>query len=347
MVGHVHPEDSVVSYKGDCIGVESLDGKYKVLAESHFYRTSSSEVLYYESPGYLPVTRTLTIGGLPRFPYTIAPTILIKPAEPSRITIKVHSLSETPISSFQVSLRTGYQNYTGPSISYNFSSNEGIIVLDKQVYSVVTTSEGFKSDYSEIVEKNTLDIFLTPNNFANSEIRVVLTWTGEVDLDLRAKFKFSNEFDCNIATYNKVCGSGKLNYASKTGLNAEEISLNRVGPVHYLFYVKEYKTDKNRLVEARAWLKVYVKNSEVPVVVLGQQDEFMWSVSQDEYKIWLGFCLDGNFGVSSVAPIQAYMSVNHLKDSLQICTQFYGEIQNSTASLVYENLNFPQNITIK
>lgn len=347
MIGHVHPENTLVSYKGDCISVESYENKYKVLAESHFYRTSSSEVLYYEAPGYLPVTRTINIGGLPRFPYIIPPTILVKPSEPSRITIKVHSLAENPIKSFQVYLRTGYQNYTGPSISYNFSSDEGIIILDKQVYSIVTISEGFKTDHSEIVDKNILNIFLTPNNFANSEIRVLLTWTGEVDLDLRAKFKFSDEFDCNIATFNKVCGSAKLNYISKSGLYAEEISLNKVGPVHYLFYVKEYKTDKNRLVEARANLKVYVKSSDEPVIVLGQQNEYMWNVSQDEYKIWLGFCLDGNFGVSSVAPIQAYMSVNHLRDSLQICSQFYGETQNSTLPLVYENLNFPQNITSK
>lgn len=348
IIGNFYPKDSLVRYKGGCIGIEVNENKYKVVADSHFFRTSSLEVLYFEYPGYLPVSRTITIGGLPRFPYIIPPTILIKPnSEPSRFTIKVYSLSDDPINSFKISLRTGYQNFTGPSISYNFSSNEGIFVIDKQIYSVTTSSEGFKTDYSEIIDKNNLNVFLTPNNFVNNEIRVVLTWTGDLDIDLRAKFKYSKDFDCDIAGFSKICGSASLNFMSKPGLNAEEISLNNVGHSHYLFYIKEYKADKTRLIEASASIKIYIQSLETPLIILGQQDEYSYQVSQDEYKIWLAFCLDGSSGVSSLAPIQSYMSINHLKESLQICSQFYGDLQNSTSPTVYENLKFPQNITIK
>jgi len=348
MIGSFYPKDSLVSYIGHCIDVEVNESKYKVAADSHFYRTSSLEVLYFECPGYLPVSRTITIGGVPRFPYIIPSTVLVKPSsEPSRFTIKVYSLTDDPINSFKISLRTGYQNFTGPSISYNFLTSEGIFVLEKQVYSVTTSSEGFKTDYSEIIDKNTLNIFLTPNNFANSEIRVVLTWTGDLDLDLRAKFKYSKDFDCDIAGFSKICGSASLNFMSKPGINAEEISLNKVAPSHYLFYVKEYKADKIRLVEAGASIKIYVASLQTPLIMLGQQDEYAYQVSQDEYTIWLAFCLDGSSGVSSLAPIQSYMSKNHVKESLQICSQFYGDLQNTTDPIVYENLKFPQNITNK
>jgi hypothetical protein len=350
LFGEVYPSDFQVVYKGECLNVSKSEEKVKVQGFSHFYRTASLETLFFFADGFLPVTRSVQIGGLPIFPYTLPPTFLLKPSEQTRVSFKVFSMQDDPISSFSIELRTGYNNFSGPCTTFNFSYMEGILKLEKQVYSVVTKSEGFKEDRTELVDQTFLRIFLTSDDFLNNEIRVVLSWQSDSDLDLRAKFKFNENFECEIASFNKICGNSRLTVFSKGAKNVEEIRILKVAPVHYLFYVKEVVAGKEPFYDARAVVKVFVKAWKAPVVVLAQQRIPAWGVDWIDYRIWNSFCLDGRFGVSSLAPVQAYMSVRHLKYARSMCAQVYGEERNLTSgslnSETYENLRFPTNLTL-
>lgn len=348
--GEVYPKDFSVVYRGNCLNVSKEGEGVVVSAMSHFFRTASLEVLEFFAPGYLPVTRVVQIGGLPLFPSFLPPTILLLPSAQTRVSIQVFSLDDQALQSFTLSVRSGYNNFTGPSDQYTFSYTEGILKLDRGVYSITTSSTGFKSDHSELTDENTLKIYLTRDDFSPSEIRVLLTWTSDSDLDLRSKFKFNENFECELASYNKICGSGHLTTTSKSLKNVEEIRLSQIAPVHYLFYIKEVKTGSQSFNEAKAVVKIYVKDRIEPVVVVAQQMKAQWNVDWKDYRIWNAFCIDGRFGASSIAPVQGYMNVRHSKYARSICAQVYGEERNLTKgnfkALVYESLKFPNNISL-
>lgn len=283
----------------------------------------------YSSPGYLSVQRSLQIGGLPLYPYTIGPTLLPLPSpEPLRVTFKAIPLRGGAINKFSIEIREGYNNYTGPCESFTFDGNEGVLPIAKNVHSILGRSEGFKTDYSEFVGKNTVALLFTTDDFAENEVRIVLSWSGEVDLDLRASFRLHEDYECDISYTNKICGGGRLTGTSQSGsAGGEEISLAEVGAYQYLVYVKEFKSEKarTRLVEALAAVKVYVKSVAGPVVRLLEQNEYPWEVSPDEYKIWMAFCMDGARGIASLAPVQAFVSVNQFRNAKGVCRQIYGD----------------------
>jgi hypothetical protein len=284
--------------------------------------------MHYAASGTIPTTRIVSVGGLPMYPYYIQPTILLLPENNSvRYTFKASCTQQKVISGFSIELRSGYNNFTGPCERVSFNTSEGILLLDKKVYSVVGVTEAHKKDYTEILENNVVNLFFTAENFEENEIRVVLTWTGDADLDLRSSFALNDEFDCEVYFGNKLCGSSRLSANSNDGVGGEEIVLKKVLPYHYLFYVKEYRAGKSRLVNSLAALKVYVKGYDFPVVRVYEQNKYQYEVDSDEFKIWMGFCMDGRKGVVSVAPLQAFVSVNSMKNAKKVCREFYGEQQ--------------------
>lgn len=281
----------------------------------------------YSSPGYQSVIRTVQIGGFPLYPLILPPTFLIvKSSEPTRVTLKAQSLHGAIIHKFSIDLREGYNNFTGPCESFNFNSTEGVISVEKKIYSIVGHSEGFKSDYAEYYGKSNILLLFTENDLNDNEIRVVLNWHGDVDLDLRATFRLNENYECDISYYNKICGGARLTAVSASGNSGgEEISLVPVGAYQYLFYIKEFKKGKNRLIDALAEVKVYVKNLDFPVARLIEQNEYPWDVSDEEYKIWIAFCFDGKQSIYSLAPVQAFASINELKNINQVCADIFGE----------------------
>ena len=282
----------------------------------------------YSNPGYSSVQRKVQIGGLPIYSYIISSTVMMSSSiNPVRITIKAINLRGSPINKFSIDLRQGYNNFTGPNDTFTFENSEGVLLLPTNIYSIVGRSEGFKHDYIEISDKISAVLLFTPDDFDDDEVRATLGWYGDVDIDLRLWFILNEDYQCDISYTNKICGGGRLTAASQSGLlGGEEISIKSLGAYQYLFYVKEfsYGQDKLRLINSTANLKFYVKDYPHPVIRITEQNEYPWNVSSNDYKIWMGACINGIQGITSLAPIQAFVSVSNFKSSQNVCSNIYG-----------------------
>lgn len=289
------------------------------------YRLPHTLALLYTSPGYMSTTRLINVGGLPLYPYTIGPTQLVSDNGTINITFRAVSLHGDPIKSFSLEFRTGYNNYTGPCDAVAFEGTEKIYLLPNNIYSVVANSPGFKSDYTEIANKSLLVLLFTPDNFEENEARIVLGWKTDSDLDLTLDFILNQDYECEVSYTNKICGGASLAATSSSGLTGgEEIAIENIGAYQYLLYLKEFKAGKDEFIDCLADLKVYVKSYKHPVVRIQQQNQYTWNVESDQYKVWLGFCINGIQGIVSIAPLQTFVSVDYVTNSLDICSQIYG-----------------------
>ena len=176
MQGSAFPSNFSVSSVSSCFVYSESDSPYQLDLVVPPFALPYTTVFEYSSSGYLSTTRIIQTGGLPLYPYIIPSTILItSSSDKVRTTFKAVSLRNIQISKFSIEIRLGYNNFTGPSEVLVFEGTEGIFSLPKNIYSIVGKADGFKTDYSEIIDKNLVVLLFTPDDFEDNEIRIVLS----------------------------------------------------------------------------------------------------------------------------------------------------------------------------
>lgn len=158
------------------------------------------------------------------------------------------------------------------------------LVLQGGVYSFIASSPGFKSDKIEMIVNaaKVLRFVMIPDKIDENDVKILLTWNGNVSLDLRTKFILNSEIGCEVSYTNKVCGGIKLlNISEFQNFGFEELVIKPVGAYQYFFYVVQKDP-----IDYSAALKVYVKGEILPIFNFVFGTQYMWDLpSYKEYKI--------------------------------------------------------------
>lgn len=277
--------------------------------------------------GYVATYLTERIGGIPIYNYTEASIYL---PEASQFTgdivgTTVSVLSNLPLSSVLVQLRSGYNNSTGPVISQTAVGLNGtftFVGLPAGAYSLTSSKVGYFSDISDIVlEGNTtesLTMLMSPQNINRNMLRVTLSWRTQQDVDLQLAFVVNDDDTCELSSLDKECGGGKLTTIETQGglVGGESITLKEVGPYIYAFYLTQRIGESHALSESEAEIEVYVESSIMPVTRLSIP-RFL-----SPTRKWLAFCINGLEGITSLIPIQLYL----MKEAspTEFCAEVFG-----------------------
>lgn len=286
--------------------------------------------------------RTLRIGGVPEKISATDPTALItQNGKIFEIEFKAEFL-HGPIADFNIEVREGYGNFTGPSKLLGTSAN-----LSIGNYCFVATSNGYKSDMVEmgIDSAKTIYFNMIFDKFEENEAKVLLSWNGKVNLMMRSSFVLNSEIDCEVSYTNKVCGGvRKVSAQEYPDHGYEEFTIKSIGAYQYLFYALQSNAENYS-----GYMKVYIKSEINPIAKFGLGSLYMWN-SEANNAIWAGFCMDGKSGVSSIIGIQSYLSIINQNYLRNICTEFYGEPEIFDPSDLFtvqtmKKSGIPKNIT--
>jgi len=330
--GKVYPKDSLEFVDLLVPYCETTTLPVSSKTYSHRFSMGPYRVPYKAYLSYKETSRVLQVGGIPMYPHKIPFTEVVQKGSNYSLAISsldLHSL--VPLESYQIEIREGYNNYTGPLLMQETQNTN--INLPAGTYSIKGTAQGYKEDRTSysLQKDSELKLLFTPDDFQENEIRVVLGWkNSEIDLDLRVNFILNSKFTCEVNFSNMECGGARLRTSSRPeGPYAEELIVNSIGAYQYLFYLKDFRrlndTKSTSITDSGGSLKVYVKNYAEPLVEFYMEKELDWKDSKkEEYRIWLGFCLDGRKGVASIFPIETYMNVNEQVEMPEVCQEVYG-----------------------
>lgn len=140
-------------------------------------------------------------------------------------------------------------------------------------------------------------------------LRFILTWTGNIDLDLNAIFPLSNNNICHVFYGNTECLGVKYSKDSKTGSlennGIEIIDINILGSYQYTIYVTLYGVFSNQpLYQSKANLSLYTANFQEPVFSIDINNSIGLSTNKQS---WVGVCFDGATGFSTLRKINEFV----------------------------------------
>jgi hypothetical protein len=234
----------------------------------------------------------------------------------------VSVLSNLPLSSVLVQLRTGYNNFTGPVAAQTLALNStfSFAGLSAGAYSLVSSKVGYFSAVADVLlqDNTTLTMLMSPQNINRDMLRVILTWRSPQNLNLGLAFAVNDDDSCLLSSLNKECGGAKLTTLDSFGglSGGESLTLKEVGPYQYAFFVTPGKADLSIISAAHAELHIYVEGSILPITRLSIPP------TPSPTSTWLGFCLNGLEGITSLIPVQYYLP-HELSPSL-FCANILG-----------------------
>jgi len=278
--------------------------------------------------------RVQQVGGIPSSSLPL-PTLEQPPSSTlfSRLTARVVDCYHGfPLANSTVYLREHSNNMTGPALAVSQTDLDGTALfssLPAGLYTLVAAAHGYTSDVVDVVMtggaylEQALQLGL--DNLGPKQARVHLTWSTDMDLDLRAAFQLSADYFCHVYYAETYCGSAKLTKQTKPGLNGEVLLLREMSAGRYLIYVTQYAGSKGLYEKSKAELKVFIPGLslplfrlQVPASTTGLPDEYL------SYRMWLALCLDGEQGVQSLLPVHRMVALSSKPDLDGYCEEFYG-----------------------
>jgi len=284
--------------------------------------------LEFTSPGYVDMSYTLHIGGVPAVPLAVPVVDMLESKRVhGRVEAVVVGMRNEGLPNVTIEVRTGFGNDTGATLAAGISDSNGKVVfpgLSLGQYTV-STGSGYTVDSREVLvtRNQSYPVLLTvsPLDLSPDQMRFVLTWTEDLDLDLRVMFESSASHVCDVHYADKHCGGARLYTISESGLKGGEvITLRQVSPAPYLFYVTSSRPGHFTSAE----LKVYSPSSPAPVLRLP------YTVQHSEGGAWLALCLHGLQGLESISVLD---TVKTGAFGASLCEGKYGKVDwagNST-----------------
>jgi hypothetical protein len=220
-------------------------------------------------------------------------------------------------------IRKGFQMFQGPS--RQISSFSEVVELEKGVYSIIASSNGFKSDQREVLVDRDLNLTMVflPDKLQNDETVLVVSWEGPARLDFKVSFILNEEVYCEVSLVKKICGGAKLSFFQDDyNSGFVVVKLKPIGAYQYFFYANFEKG-----ANFQADVKIYVPGVLTPAAFWTFGRRMQEDVQIDQTNVWAGFCLNGIDGVASVKEVNSYLDVENLPRVREVCSQFYGDVK--------------------
>lgn len=265
------------------------------------------------------IQRSFKVSGLPGSYSSIPATTFVSGSGVFKVAFSCKFLY-SPSSPYTVEIRRGQQVFQGP-----FQAAAGSIDLEKGVYSILASANGFKSDLREVLidQDLNLTLFFYPDKLQNDEVLIVLSWQGPDEIDFKVSFILNEEVYCEVSYVNKVCGGTKIVFVDES-LDSKVlvVRVRPIGAYQYFFYANfEAKA------EIMADVKVYAPGFVLPVYAFQFGNSFMDEDQRDKVQVWAGFCLNGLDGVGSLKEVNTYVEAENLPRLRDVCQEFYGPVK--------------------
>lgn len=200
-------------------------------------------------------------------------------------------VSTTGVMGASIVVRKGVNNTIGKSVAKAESDNNGVatINLNTGVYTVEISANGYISSYETLtVDSNkNIDIPLV-EKISDNQVKVVLTWDGNKDLDacLFTPYKAEGGNMAHIDAINRSDDYGNmLALDSKNGQAAEVITIADSTNGTYKYYVSDYNNCLNGnltasdMLDSDVRVRVYDKNGIIETYTLPHnQPGVIWEV---------------------------------------------------------------------
>ena len=228
--------------------------------------------LTFEKDGYLPITSQLTVGGYGFIKDYKLGGYIMNPKRVSKTLVNITGIvidtnENEPVERAEVNLDSDDEDTENEE---DITDSDGMFEfnLTKHCGEEIEAKKKGYYDYEDLLyceEDENVDIVipLTPI-IEGYSLRTVLTWEGpNNDLDLHVKFIKSRTVECKVGFSFTRCGGAE--YWGDYALNKsdplqvfETLDLNDIGPYQYIFYVEDYKPDKNiTLEDSEAHVELY------------------------------------------------------------------------------------------